>query len=261
MFAAASASLRSAWPRSDPTSKTMAEIPPYSSPDDEAGEKKPVVLWTVIGGGLLLVMAAGAYFFLGGDSKPAKKAATTVNIMPVLPPPPPPTPPPTPPPPPPDAMEPPPDAPEFVEETAPEAAPEPAAPDEPAPMGSNIQGDGPPDAFGLVGKGGGGMIGGRGTGVGGNASRFGWYAGRVQNTISSAIRNHKLTRSSRMTVKARIWVDRTGRVTRATIEGTSGDAEIDRALQNEILTGIQLPDPPPDGMPMPILMRINASRS
>lgn len=239
----------------------MAEIPPYSGPD-EAGEKKPVVLWTMIGGGLLLVVAAGAYFFLSGDSKPAKKAATTVNIMPVLPPPPPPPPPPpTPPPPPPDAMEPPPDAPEFVEEAAPEAAPEPAAPDEPAPMGSNIQGDGPPDAFGLVGKGGGGMIGGRGKGVGGNSSRFGWYAGRVQNTISSAIRNHKLTRTSRMTVKARIWVDRTGRVTRATIEGTSGDAEIDRALQNEILTGIQLPDPPPDGMPMPILMRINASRS
>jgi TonB family protein len=64
-----------------------------------------------------------------------------------------------------------------------------------------------------------------------------------------------------MSVKARIWVDRTGRVTRATIEGSSGDPAIDRALQNEILTGTQLPDPPPDGMPMPIVMRINASRS
>jgi TonB family protein len=127
-------------------------------------------------------------------------------------------------------------------------------------MGSNIQGDGPPDGFGLVGKGGGGMIGGRGKVGGGNASRFGWYAGRVQNSISAAIRNHQLTRSSRMSIKARIWVDRTGRVTRATIEGSSGDPAIDRALQSEILSGVQLPDPPPEDMPMPIVMRINASR-
>jgi protein TonB len=182
-----------------------------------------------------------------------------VNIVPVLPPPPPPPKPQPTPPPPENPAEPPPDAPEFVEEKAPDAAPEPE-PDAPEPMGSNIQGDGAPDGFGLVGKGGGGMIGGRGTGAGGSGSRFGWYAGRVQNSVSAAVRNHKLTRSARMTVKARIWVDGSGRITRASLDGSSGNPDIDRALQNEILTGVRLPEAPPADMPMPIVMRINASR-
>jgi TonB family protein len=151
-----------------------------------------------------------------------------------------------------------PDAPKFVEETQPDSPPEPE-PEAPAPMGSNIQGDGPPDGFGLSGRGGGGMIGGTGR-SGGGGSQFGWYAGRVQNAVSSAVRSHKLTRSARMTIKARIWVDASGRVTRAALEGSSGDAAVDRALQGEILTGITFPDPPPQGMPMPIVMRINASR-
>jgi TonB family protein len=126
-------------------------------------------------------------------------------------------------------------------------------------MGSNIQGDGPND-FGLQGRGGGGMIGGKGIGGGGSGSRFGWYAGRVQNAVASAVRTHKATRSARMSIKARIWVDPAGRVTRAALEGSSGDPAIDRALQSEILTGLTLSDPPPEGMPMPIVMRINASR-
>ena len=214
-----------------------------------------------LGAVVLVALAAAAFLFLGGKGESKGKPAPKVNIVPVLPPPPPPPPPPpTPPPAPPEPVEPPPDAPEFVEEKAPEAAPEPEAPDEPAPMGSNIQGDGPPDGFGLTGRGGGGLIGGRGKKDGGGGTRFGWYAGRVQGAVTSALRTHRATRSARLTVKARIWVDPTGRVTRASIEGSTGDPEIDQALQQEILTGIRLPDPPPEGMPMPIVMRINASR-
>jgi len=231
-----------------------------SSGSHEHGSKKPPLVWIAVGAAALVAVGAGAFFLLGGESKPKKKTSTIVNVMPVLPPPPPPpTPPPTPPPAPPDPVEPPPDAPEFVEETTPDSPPEPE-PEAPAPMGSNIQGDGPPDGFGLVGKGGGGMIGGRGTGGGGNASRFGWYAGRVQNTVSTAVRSHRATRSSTLSIKARIWVDASGRVTRASLEGSSGDPEVDQALQREILNGLQLPDPPPEGMPMPIVMRINAAR-
>lgn len=233
---------------------------PYPPTDRgaDAPRRKPPFKWIAVGLLVLLGLAVAAYT-LGGAKSAPKKKATTVNIVPVLPPPPPPPKPQPTPPPPETPVEPPPDAPEFVEEQAPEAAPEPA-PDAPEPMGSNIQGDGPPDGFGLVGKGGGGMIGGRGTGGGGSGSRFGWYAGRVQNSVAAAVRNHKLTRSSRMTVKARIWVDSTGRITRASLDGSSGNTDIDRALQQEILTGVRLPDPPPEDMPMPIVMRINASR-
>jgi TonB family protein len=232
----------------------------YSAPDRvaQAPRGKPPFKWIAAAILLLLGLGIAAYTFSGGKSAPKKKA-TMVNIVPVLPPPPPPPKPQPTPPPPENPAEPPPDAPEFVEEKAPDAAPEPE-PDAPEPMGSNIQGDGAPDGFGLVGKGGGGMIGGRGTGAGGTGSRFGWYAGRVQNSVSAAVRNHKLTRSARMTVKARIWVDGSGRITRASLEGSSGSPEIDRALQNEILTGVRLPEAPPADMPMPIVMRISAAR-
>ena len=221
-----------------------------------AGAGSPKLL-LVLGGAVVAVLIAVAIFSMGGKgtkSKPAPKA----NIIPILPPPPPPPPPTPPPPPPPDQAPPPPDAPEFVEEKAPDSPPEPE-PDAPAPMGSNIEGDGPPDGFGLVGKGGGGLIGGRGKG-GGGGSQFGWYAGRVQSAVSSALRSHRATKSSSMSVKARIWVDSSGRVTRAALEGSSGDRAVDEALQNEILVGIRLPDAPPEGMPMPIVMRINAAR-
>ena len=148
-----------------------------------------------------------------GKSTHKKREANIVSIMPVLPPPA------SAHPPPPEPVQQP-DQPEFVEETQPDAPLE-AAPDEPAPMGSNIQGDGPPDGFGLSGRGGGGLIGGRGTGSVAS-SRFGAYAGRLQSAVSSALRSHRLTRSSRLSLKARIWVDTSGRITRATLKVPRG---------------------------------------
>lgn len=234
----------------------MAQPETTQAPRKRARRAKPVGRRIAVAAVLLVAAGLVAWFLFGGKSKPKKRDAGIVSIMPVLPPPPPPPPPqPTPPPPEPVSQ---PDQPELVEETQPEAPPE-AAPDEPAPMGSNIQGDGPPDGFGLTGKGGGGLIGGRGKG-GGSGSRFGAYAGRVQGAVSAALRAHKLTRSASLSLKARIWVDASGRVTRATLEGSSGDPAVDNALRNEILTSVTLPEPPPEGMPMPIVMRINAAR-
>ncbi len=205
---------------------------------------------------VLAAIAGGAVLVFGGKSAPKKKEPAMVRIVPVLPPPPPTPPPqPTPPPPEPETSS---QEPEFVEEVAAEAAPE-QAPDEPAPMGSNIQGDGPPDAFGLRGSGGGGLIGGRGSG-GPGGSGYGAYAGRLQGAVAAALRAHPLTRSSRMQIKVRLWVDSSGRVTRAILEGSSGSPSIDNALRREILPGLQLAGPPPEGMPLPIVMRINASR-
>jgi TonB family protein len=235
----------------------MADHPPStgSSETGRRGRQAWLIVLSIVG---VLLLGGGLYAFLGGAPSKPKKKISVVNVMPVLPPPPPPKQP-TPPPPPPDTAPPPPDAPKFVEEAAPESPPEQeAAPDDPAPMGSNIQGDGS-DGFGLSGRGGGGMIGGRGKG-GAGSSRFGWYAGRVQNAVATAMRNNKVTRSARLDMKARIWLDSTGRVTKATLEGSSGDPKVDRALEMEILSGLQFSDPPPEGMPMPIVMRINASR-
>ena len=202
------------------------------------------------------VLAGIAFVVVSPKEAPKKKSSVNmVNIMPPLPPPPPPPPPPKEQPPEPETVK----EEKFVPEDAPKPDPVAQGPDE-APMGTNLQGDGP-NAFGLGVGGGGGMIGGRGTGKGGGSgSKYGLYAGQVQSSVAGALRNHKKTRAAALDVKVRVWVDATGRVTRATLSGTSGKPDLDAAIRDEILPGLQFQNPPPDGMPMPIVMRISATR-
>lgn len=214
----------------------------------------------IIAVGVLALAAGGWVVFGPKEGKKRKSTASVMNIMPPLPPPPPqPTPPPPTPPP---QQEPPPEQtkqPEFQPEEKPAPEP-PQPPDNPPPaMGTALQGDGP-NNFGLSGTGN-GLIGGRGNGKGGGGgTKYGWYAGQVQARVLEAMQRHRKLRSSALTVQVRIWADSNGRVTRAKVSGTSGDAAIDQALEREVLTGLQLSQPPPDGMPMPIVMRITARR-
>ena len=116
--------------------------------------------------------------------------------------------------------------------------------------------NGPPSDFGLGGGGGGG-----GSGLGGGgSSRFGYYANEVTSKISDAIHKNDKTRDARAHVKVRIWVDNTGRITRVRLTGSSDDPAVDTALQNDILTGLTLPEPPPSDMPMPIVMMVSEAR-
>ena len=203
--------------------------------------------------GLVVAGTVGLFVFSPKDSPRRKSSVTMVNIMPPLPPPPPP----------PTPKERPPEPEQMKEEKfQPEEAPKPdpvTADPEPAPMGTNLQGDGP-NAFGLAHGSGSGMIGGTGRGKAGAGSKFGAYASQVQSRVVDSLRNHKKTRSAAMNLKVRVWADSTGRITRATLSGTSGDATVDRAIRDEVLTGLQLQAPPPEGMPMPIVMRLSATR-
>jgi TonB family protein len=135
------------------------------------------------------------------------------------------------------------------------------ADDPPAAIGTNIQGDGPPDGFGLSGKGGTGT-GGTGRGLGGSgrsASRWGWYAAKVQNAVGDALRRNPRTRDAVLSEKVRVWPDANGRITRAKLADSTGDAALDAAI-TAALTGVQLPEPPPADMPSPILLRLAARR-
>lgn len=149
------------------------------------------------------------------------------------------------------------------DEPKPVETPQPAG-DDAAPMGTNIQGDGPPDGFGLTGRGGGGIIGGTGSGSGSGrgqgSSRWGWYAVQVQNTIVGALGKNPKTRATAMDIHARIWLDAAGRVERAQLVTSTGDHEIDAAIRDEVLTGLTLREPPPADMPNPIVLRLTGSR-
>jgi TonB family protein len=147
-----------------------------------------------------------------------------------------------------------------VEETNPEVAPpedkQDTPPEGPPDLGLGA-GDGP-GGFGPSGNGTGGT--GTGTGSSQNRSRFGRYAGQVQMVISSALQQNARTRSAGFSIRVAIWADSTGRVSRVKLLSTSGDPAVDQAIQNEVLTGLQLSEAPPEGMPMPIQLRLNATK-
>ena len=144
----------------------------------------------------------------------------------------------------------------------------PVKPDEPKPTPKLAKADLPPgpagpktsgagDAFGLPGGGGGG----NGIGDGGGGSRFGYFAGQVQNAVHAALALNPKTRTAQVRgLKVRIWADNTGHITRATLAGSTGDPSVDAAIRDQVLDGLQLPEPPPSDMPMPIIMRINEAR-
>ena len=220
-----------------------------------------IAVCTLVGGGIAWWLVSTAYGAKPTASKPQEFSMVRVAL------PPPPTPPPQI-----QKKEEPPkiddkqqmieQAPVANDEQKPAEAPKPE--EEAAPMGTNIKGDGPPDGFGLVGRGNGGIIGGRGngngSGNGGAGSRRGWYAAQVQSSIVSALSKNSKTRASTLDISVRIWPDSTGRVERAQLVTSTGDAEMDKAIQNEVLTGLTLREPPPADMPSPIVLRLTGHR-
>lgn len=199
---------------------------------------------------------------------PPRKAMqfTVVNLQPATPPKPPP-----PPPTPPKEVEqqpqttrvelkasdiPPPDAPRPPSEAQPPAGP----------LALAAEGNGPGDAFNLAGNPGGrgllsgGGLGngeGEGLGQGEGASRLGWFAGRLKESIEAALRRSKVLSSASVRVEVRVWVDESGRVTRVQLVRTTGDPRVDEAIQETV--GLRL-DAPPRDAPMPIILLVKARR-
>jgi TonB family protein len=173
----------------------------------------------------------------------------SITLVSLAPPPPPPPPQFTPPPPPPQQEEQRMEQP-MIKEDQPKAEP----PKDEPPLGTNIKGDGPGDSFGLGSNPGNGRI-----GSGGNGSKWGWYASQVSSRIQAALQQNRKTRSASMNIRVRVWPDPTGRITRAQIAGSTGDPALDSAV-DEALTGLQLQEAPPAGMPAPIVLQVAARR-
>ena len=215
--------------------------------------RKPLIFGIVMAVGIVVISNAGS----GKRESTPRPPERMVSIQ--LPPPP------LPPPPPPLKLPPPPQVEQKMVEQAPVAEPEakpdnqPAKVDDPPALGTNISGNGPSDGFGLGNSGNAGLIGGNGKGTKAN-SRFGWYAGQIQTKIEEALRSNRKTRSANLRIDVRIWPDATGHITRANLVSSTGDPAIDEAIKSEVLTGLQLKEPPPQGMPLPITIRITVRR-
>ena len=138
-----------------------------------------------------------------------------------------------------------------------EPPPEDAAPEPPSDVDL---GAGSPGGSGPSIGGGGGGSGSRIGSRRGSGSKFGWYAAKVQSSIREALGRNPSTRSATMSLQVRVWADSNGRIIKAQLVGTSGNPAIDQSIRNQVLTGLQLPQPPPADMPMPINLRITARK-
>lgn len=209
--------------------------------------------------GLLVVaLLVGVGFWVFRNFKPTRHPARPektleITLSPPIPPPPPKVEPP------PTRDEPPVNEEMIVQEPVPEDEPATEEPPPELPAGPDL-GLGTP---GGTGPAIGGGAGGNGTRIGGNrlsAGRFGVYAAKVQSTIREALANHPFTRSATPNLQVQIWVDASGRIRRARLVGSSGSPAVDQAIRDQVLTGLQLPQPPPADMPMPIHLRIAARK-
>ena len=88
--------------------------------------------------------------------------------------------------------------------------------------------------------------------------KYDWYFAQVQRTLRETLLGDRRTRSADFVVEVRIWPDKNGRVEKAKIVGTTGSKSVDAALASEILPGLQLQEPPPAGMKLPITLRFTA---
>ncbi len=188
-----------------------------------------------------IVVVAKLAMSSGGTSK-----RETLTLVSLAPPPPPPVVP-KPPPPPPEEQKI--DQPMIKEEQPEEAPPQ------NEPLSTGIKGNGA-NSFGLSNKGGSGMIGGEH----GKGTKWAWYASQVQSNVQQALQRNRRTRSANMSVSVRVWPDANGRINRAQLAGTTGDPSLDAAIRDEVLTGLQLAQPPPADMPKPITLRLAARR-
>ena len=145
----------------------------------------------------------------------------------------------------------------MIEQKPVEDAPKPEKPaDEPPAIGTGIKGDGKADGFGVGKSGNGGGFGGPRNG-GGGGGRFDAYARDAKIMIAKALEANPKTRTAKFARRnLRYWQDSTGRITRATVSPSTGDAALDAAII-EAVVGRQ-GRPPDAGMPMPVVMGISA---
>jgi protein TonB len=152
-------------------------------------------------------------------------------------------PPPPPPPPPPEK------APQPIQQDTPQEKPVEQAPQS-AQLGVDAEGGAGGDDFGLVGHAGGQDLVGSGTGP------FVFYAGMVKDSVLDALSNVERIRRSKYNVNVRVWIDATGRVERAALAESTGNHDLDSAIEQALTRAGRVREPPPLEMPQPITFKI-----
>jgi protein TonB len=161
--------------------------------------------------------------------------------------------------PPPDVPPPPPPPPEEkVEEPLPQDTPEPEPTDEAPPgaeLGLDADGVAGGDAFGLAARRGGADIIG-----GGGGAAFAWYTGLIKDGILDALSEDERVRKGNYKLTVRVWLAPDGRVERIALVDSTGNAQLDAAVEQALGRMNRVREAPPLEMPQPVTLRI-VSRS
>ena len=155
-------------------------------------------------------------------------------------------------PPPPRPEEPPP-PPEDVDVPEPEPQPDKAPSKDPPPgdLGLDAAGTAGSDGFGLAARPGGRDL------VGSGGSQLTWYAGLLQSAILAELNNEKLVRSRTYKVPLRFWLRDDGSIEKSELAKSTGDREVDSAIERALSRLQRLPYAVPANTPRPITFSIS----
>lgn len=213
------------------------------------------LLRIAIAAGVLLLLAAIGIALKGMMSSKGstKKPVTTIKILPD-----------TPPPPPPPPKEPPKEQPKEqpkeikMEQPKPQEIPQPS---ESLKM-EGPAGDGPsPFAAGTVTNDyKGGDV---GTKIGGKKgmAAYAWYTGQIKGRIEEVLAAEKGLSNAQYRLVVHLWLARDGRVERAELQGSSGDAQTDELIRKALAGLTSIAEAPPEDMPQPVKLRISAKNT
>lgn len=192
---------------------------------------------------ILLILAGVILYFLQGTAGMRREAPPLPTLIATLPPPPPPPP-----------QKPP--EPEVKKlEDVPKPQDTPKQPDDtPKPLTINGPAQAGADAFNIAAGTGGGNI------VGGNGFGEGTYSGYMSSTIQEAVQNDDRTNTFIGSAEIDVWIDESGRVTRAVLARSSGDSKTDTALVEVLLSMPALKEAPPSTLQFPQRIRIAGKR-
>jgi len=199
---------------------------------------------TIVGGVIVVCFAIGLFLLIRSyfhkEEKPQRAQAQVVKL--IRPPPPPDTPPP--PPPPPE---------EKIEQPLPQDSPEPTPSEEAPPaesLGLDAEGTAGSDGFGLAARKGGRDI------VGGGSAAFVWYTGMLKDSILDTLSDDERIRRGNYQVTVRVWLASDGRVERIKLATTSGNRDLDSAIEQALGKLSKVREAPPLEMPQPITLKI-----
>lgn len=209
----------------------------------------------LLGGAALVALVAGIWWASTQQATVTRKAAEDSVLIPVVPPPPPPPPPEVKPPEPkPDEVPPPQNQPKPTPQP-PNPQPQAATPSQ----GQAVSIDGPAqaggDAFNIGSGSGSGMRGGGAIGNALGGFNRAAYTSYLEGEFQRAWQAEKQLRTAALSARVRVWIDRTGRVTRVEATGTDMADAIRDALVGR---SVRPPDP---ALGMPVALSLDIRRS